>query len=99
MKPKIKKEEMETIINIEYPEGVASVYSSYPAERRRLAKMAKEHPGHVNVTLDDGIGIRVEVPIKWVVVRPPRKGRTLTEEQRKALIANFAGKKEDDSVA
>ena len=100
MKPGIPREEMETIINVDYIDNVASVYSNYPSERKRLMRMAQAHPQEVKTTIDDGVGYCIEVPRSWIKVKSPVK--RYTEEQKLQLaerMRKMRATKGDDTHA
>ncbi|MCD8085485.1 MAG: hypothetical protein LUF28_04025 [Clostridiales bacterium] len=81
---KLSKEEQETIICYNEAEQQASVYTHNKALRRKLEKLAQQHPDECRLEKVSRNGQAVDyiVPVAWVKITPPRQ---LTEEQRKAM--------------
>ena len=49
----------------------------------KLKKYAKDYPDDVNVLAENEDGsIYAHVPLSWVKLSPPKKGREFTEEER-----------------
>ena len=81
----MEREEMETIVNFNDAEPVASVYTLNKALQNRLAKLAAERPEECiadpDARLSDGMAVSYIVPKKWIKVSPPREV-VLSEEQK-----------------
>ena len=91
MKPKVGNpfDEQETIINID-PAQVTdrcTVYTTIPADLKRMWKLHDSNPDDVIVVHDDKWGTEFSIPRKWVVIRKPRQ---VSEEQRLAAKERFA---------
>lgn len=91
MKPKIGNpfDEQETIINID-PAQVSDrcrVYTTLPADIKRMWKLYEENPDEVELVHDDKYGSEFSIPRRWVVIRKPRQ---VSEEQRLAAAERFA---------
>ena len=88
----MEREEMETIVNFNDAEPVASVYTLNKALQNRLAKLAAERPEECiadpDARLSDGMAVSYIVPKKWIKVSPPRKV-VLSEEQKRILTARL----------
>lgn len=79
-KTAIPFEEQETVVNVDYIENVAHVYSCHKPTINRLQKLADSNPDEVSVEFDNRYGMQIAVPVKWITIKPPRK---YSEEERK----------------
>lgn len=91
MKPKVGNpfDEQETIINID-PAQISdrcTVYTTIPADIRRMWRLYENNPDDVILVHDDKYGSEFSIPRKWVVIRKPRQ---VSEEQRLAAKERFA---------
>lgn len=70
----LTKYEMETIVNFNEEESVASVYTHNKALRRTLDKLAQERPEdcHIDRVSHGGTAADYIIPKAWVKIRPPR---------------------------
>lgn len=75
--------ERETLINFSDGEPVASYYTRNPFKMRELRQLAKDKPEEVKVIQDNEFCVEVELPKKWIKIRPPRE---LTEEQHAEMV-------------
>lgn len=80
----IPVDEQETVINIDYLDGIAYVYSNNKPMMRRLEKMKTEYEDEVSVEKQDASCIMVKVPVDWIKIRPKIK-REMTEEQKEKM--------------
>ena len=86
--------ERETVINYNYAEDTAYVYTFDRKLQNKLNKLASTRPDVVIVKQSDECAT-YEVPKKFIKVSPPRQ---MTEEQKSALAERLAAareKKED----
>ncbi len=76
--------ERETILNFNEGEATASVYTHSAALRRKLERLAKEHPEdcRLHQVSHDGQAAEFYIPKGWIKIIPPRKRSPLTEEQK-----------------
>lgn len=83
--------ERETNINFNNDQQAASIFSCQRHMQKRLEELAAEYPEEVTIkkAYDDDDGIIVEVPKKWIKVRPPNK---LTDEQRRKISERLRSK-------
>lgn len=81
---KLTNNELETIINFNEGESIASVYTHNKPMRRRLEQLAKTHPDECCLyqTCHGGQAAEYSVPKNWIRINPPRTAAPLTEEQR-----------------
>ena len=86
----LTKYEMETIVNFNEAESVASVYTHNKALRRTLDKLAQERPEDCRIdrVSHDGAATDYSVPKSWVKIRPPR----IASEAQKAASRAAAEK-------
>lgn len=86
----LTKYEMETIVNFNEAESVASVYTHNKALRRTLDKLAQERPEDCKVdrVSHDGAAADYIIPKVWVKIRPPR----IASEAQKAASRAAAEK-------
>ena len=86
----LTKCEMETIVNFNEAESVASVYTHNKALRRTLDKLAQERPDdcHIDKVSHDGAATDYTVPKMWIKIRPPR----IASEAQKAASRAAAEK-------
>lgn len=86
----LTKYEMETIVNFNEAESVASVYTHNKALRRTLDKLAQERPEDCKVdrVSHDGAATDFTIPKAWVKIRPPR----IASEAQKAASRAAAEK-------
>lgn len=79
-------DEQETIINIDYHAGRATVYSSKPQMIKKLQQWLQDYRGDTECLVWDKYGIEISVPLKWVKVRPPsRRTESWKEAARERL--------------
>lgn len=53
----------------------------------RIYKLAEEHSDDVKIVSENSDGsICAKVPVSWIKVNPPRKGRAMTDEQKKQFV-------------
>lgn len=71
--------EKETVINFNDEDSVAHISSSQDWMKNRLHKLVDKNPDDTKITHEDEYTIIVEVPKKWISIRPPRK---VSEKQR-----------------
>ena len=86
-KTSISQIEQETVIVVDPVTKRASVYSCVPNMVKKLYEYA-EHED-VKIDMDNEYGLTINVPMKWVKVKPPVK-RVYSEEQRAAMAENLA---------
>ena len=79
--------EQETVIVIDPVTKRASVYSCIPNTVKKLYEYA-EHED-VKIDMDNEYGLTINVPMKWIKVKPPIK-RIISEEQRAASAERLA---------
>lgn len=72
---------METIINFNAEEKTANCFTLDKTVKRKWEKLIEERPEEVKVIKRNEDLLEIEVPKKWVKVRPPRK---MSDEQREA---------------
>lgn len=72
---------METIINFNAEEKTANCFTLDKTMKRKWEKLIEERPEEVKVIKRNEDLLEIEVPKKWVKVRPPRK---MSDEQREA---------------
>lgn len=72
---------METIINFNAEEKTANCITLDKTVKRRWEKLIEERPEEVNVIQRSDDLLEIEVPKKWVKVKPPRK---VSDEQKAA---------------
>lgn len=75
----LSKYEKETVINFNDAEKIVYLSTSQDYMKRRIKKLAEEHPNEVKITSEDQYTIIAELPKKYVKVSPPR---FISEEQR-----------------
>lgn len=83
---KLTRYETETVINYNDAEKKAYISSAQKPVRRRLQKLAEEHPDEVVITEDDGCIMFAEVPKYYIKIRPKRY---VSEEQRQAAAGRL----------
>ena len=73
--------EQETIINYNEAEKTAGVYTHNKALRRKLERLAQEHPEDCRLekASHDGQAVDYTIPKAWIKINPPRQ---LTPEQK-----------------
>lgn len=75
--------ERETIITFNDAEKKASYYTCNKVRMAQLKELAKEYPDAVKITRNKDWCVEVDLPKKWVKIKPPRK---LTKEQYAELV-------------
>lgn len=100
MKPKVGNpfDEQETIINID-PAQISdkcTIYTTIPADVKRMWRLYENNPDDVELVHDDKYGSEFKIPRKWVVIRKPRQ---VSEEQRLAAKERFAKYRTEHSDA
>lgn len=78
---KISRYEMETIINFNADEQMATVYTADPAVMRKIDSLVIEFPDTFKCIKVNSISKTYEMPKSAVTYRKPRR---LSEEQREA---------------
>lgn len=81
-KQPISLEEQETVINIDYVAKTAYVYTCHSPTVKKIYKLAEEYPDDVHIVRDDSYGILINVPMKWIAIKTPKK---VTNEQKQAM--------------
>lgn len=74
--------ERETIITYNNAENTANCFTLSLPVRRRLLQLAEEYPDEVHINKQEEDMIDVDIPKRWVKIRPPRR---LSDEQKAAL--------------
>ncbi len=82
---------METIINFNAEEPKASCYTRDKTIIRKWEKLIAERPDDVKVVRQYEDMLEIEVPKKWIKVRPPRK---VSDEQRAAASERLKAARE-----
>lgn len=72
---------METIINFNAEEKTANCFTLDKTVKRKWEKLIGERPEEVKVIRKSEDVLEIQVPKKWVKVKPPRQ---LSDEQRAA---------------
>lgn len=87
----LTKYEMETIINFNEEEQMAEVYTYNKSMKRKLEKYSKEKQEECKMVKigNDNNAVKYLVPKKWIKIYPPRKTKSLTEEEKQKRIANL----------
>lgn len=62
----------------------ASIYTCDSVMVNRLRKLAEENPDDVRILNDQGYGLKMDVPVKWIKIRKPKK-MNFTDEQKAAM--------------
>jgi len=75
-------EEQETVFALDYVNKRCQVYSSKPAVCESLMELLRDHPEEVKLLADDEYGTMIEIPNKWVKIKPPR---AYSEERRQQM--------------
>lgn len=75
----LSKYEKETVINFNDAEKIVYLSTSQDYMKRRIKKLAEEHPNEVKIMSEDQYTVIAELPKKYVRVSPPR---FISEEQR-----------------
>lgn len=87
--------EKETVINFNDEDNVASVSSTQDWMKNKLRKLADKKPNDVRITYEDEYTIIVEVPKKWVSIRPPRE---VSEKQRQEAAERLKAYREKKNM-
>lgn len=82
---------METIINFNAEEKTANCFTLDKTMKRRWEKLIEERPEEVNVIQRSDDLLEIEVPKKWVKVKPPRK---VSDEQKAAASERLKAARE-----
>lgn len=82
---------METIINFNAEEQVASCYTTDKSSIRKWEKLINERPDDVKIVRQYEDLLEIEVPKKWIKVRPPRQ---ISDEQRAAASERLKAARE-----
>ena len=82
---------METIINFNAEEKTANCFTLDKTVKRRWEKLIEERPEEVNVIQRSDDLLEIEVPKKWVKVKPPRK---VSDEQKAAASERLKAARE-----
>lgn len=82
---------METIINFNAEEKTANCFTLDKTMKRRWEKLIEERPEEVNVIQRSDDLLEIEVPKKWVKVKPPRK---VSDEQKAAASERLRAARE-----
>lgn len=82
---KIPMNEQESVLRWEAGEREFCFYTSDKNEIKKILRMMDEHPDDISVKHADKYGIEVIIPRRWLHVRQPRKGRSLTDEQKELM--------------
>lgn len=82
---------METIINFNAEEKTANCFTLDKPIVKRWAKLIEERPDEVKVIQKSEDVLEMEVPKKWIKVRPPRK---VSDEQRAAASERLKAARE-----
>lgn len=86
-------EEQETVINVDYEEEVAYVYSSHRVTIKKLQSLVTEHPDEVSVIFDNSYGLQIAQPMNWIRVKAPKKYSQEEKEKRSAMLAELRSKR------
>ena len=78
---KIPMNEQESVLRWEAGEREFCFYTSDKNEIKKILRMMDD----IRVKHADKYGIEVIIPRRWLHVRPPRKGRSLTDEQKELM--------------
>lgn len=81
----VPAKEQESVIRWEANEKEFCFYTCDKSEIKKILKMMSKYPDELHVIQKDKYGIEVIFPRKWLSIRPPRKGRPMTEEQKELL--------------
>ena len=74
---------------IEWLTGQKEVSITFSQKKyiNKLKKYARDHPAEVKIISENNDGsICAHIPLSWIKVSPPRKGREMSEEE-KAMMA------------
>ena len=71
--------EQEITISYNAAEDFAVVFAAYPPIKRKIEKLIEEYPDQIKIRHSTDDDITVEVPKKWIKIRPPRE---MSEEQK-----------------
>ena len=92
---RLKKEEIETDITVDYYDKMAYIYSCHKPTKTKLYNLAKQHPDQAIIEKTDEYGVFMKVPINWIKIQPPRKSVPVTEEMKEKLLERFKKNKEE----
>ena len=84
--PHLTKYEMETILNYNEAENMASVYTHNVGLMNKLRGLMEEYP-EVKLVRQDYDMLEVEVPKRWIKVSPPKR---ISEETKMANSKRLA---------
>lgn len=71
--------EQETNINFNAESDQCVIYTAYYPMIRKLEKLMEQYPDEVKLVRKTDDDIQVELPKKWIRIKPPRE---MSEEQR-----------------
>lgn len=74
--------EQETNINFNAESDQCVIYTAYHPMIRKLEKLMEQYPDEVKLVCKTDDDIQVELPKKWVKIKPPRE---MSEEQKERL--------------
>lgn len=72
--------------NVEWYTGDNTVTLSFTQKKyiSKIKKYAKEHSDVIITAENEDGSICAHIPLSWVKISPPRKGRNFSDEERKA---------------
>ena len=82
---------METIVNFNAEDKTANCFTLDKTVKRKWEKLIEERPDEVSVIRNSENVLEIEVPKKWVKVRPPRK---VSDEQKAAASERLKAARE-----
>lgn len=86
-------EEQETVINIDYEEDIAYVYSSHRPTVKKQQSLVENNSDEVSVIFDDSYGMQIAIPKKWVSFKAPKKYSEEDKQKRSAQLAETRSKR------
>lgn len=86
--PHLTKYEMETILNYNEAENMASVYTHNVGLMNKLRGLMEEYP-EVKLVRQDYDMLEVEVPKRWIKVSPPRRVSEETKQKMAQRLTEY----------
>lgn len=93
---KLTSYELETVINSNLAEKTAIVYTLEKPMMRRIQKIIDSGNAEIKVLRQTEDMLEVEIPKKWIKIRPPRQ---MSEEQRAAAVERMKNLQERRKAA
>ena len=85
-RPRLTREEQETIITTCAADELAEVYTADPVYIRKMEKLVKREPEHYKVKSKNSYGTTYTMPKRLLGFRIPR---SMSEEQREVIAERF----------